>query len=64
MSGISIPLFGSQVKNKHHLHSRHLASYLGYKPEGVYQYMYIRETGISETNLLIVGQVGETIASV
>jgi hypothetical protein len=32
---ISIPLLGSQVKNIHHLHSRHLASYLVYRSEGV-----------------------------
>ncbi len=35
VAGILIPLFGSQVKNKRHLHLRHLASYLVYESEGV-----------------------------
>ncbi len=33
VTGISIFLLGSQVKNKHHLHSRHLASYFVYWSE-------------------------------
>jgi hypothetical protein len=58
------PLFGSQVKNKQHLHSRQLAFYLVYGSEGMVQ-AYSRETGISESNhnRLIVGLVGETIRS-
>jgi hypothetical protein len=30
-----IPLFGSKAKNKQHIHSRHLASYLVYESGGV-----------------------------
>ncbi len=37
VAGILIPLFGTQVKNKNHLYSRHLASYLVYGSEGVVQ---------------------------
>jgi hypothetical protein len=33
VTGTSIPLLGSQVKNKHHLHSRHLAFYFVYWSE-------------------------------
>ncbi len=35
VAGISIPLIGSPVKNKHYLHSWHLASLLVYGTEGV-----------------------------
>jgi hypothetical protein len=51
---------GSSVKNKPHRHSRHLASFLFYGSEGVLQTKQSREIGMSETNLLIVGLVGET----
>ncbi len=50
---------GSPAKNKH-LYSRHLAFYLVYGSEGIIP-QHSRETGISKTNLLIVGLVGETI---
>jgi hypothetical protein len=35
VAGISIPLIGSAVKNKHYFHSRHLDSLLVYGTEGV-----------------------------
>jgi hypothetical protein len=50
---------GSQVKNKQHLRSRHLVSYLVYSTDT--QCEYSRAIGISETNHNIVGLEGETI---
>jgi hypothetical protein len=35
VADISIPLLGSQAKNKQYLHSRHIASYLIYGSEDV-----------------------------
>ncbi len=49
----------SRVKNKQQLRSRHLAFYLLYSSEGVVQHS--GEIGITKTNLLIVGLVGETV---
>jgi hypothetical protein len=37
VGGILIPNFGSQVKHKHHLHSRYLTSYYVHGSEGVVQ---------------------------
>jgi hypothetical protein len=55
------PLFGSRIKNKQHLHSRHLASYLVYAVLKAY-FEFSREIGISETGQLIVGLVGKTLS--
>jgi hypothetical protein len=51
---------GFPAKNKQHLHSRHLASYLVYDSEGVVLYEHSRETIMSKTNSLIMGLVSET----
>jgi hypothetical protein len=51
---------GPQFKSKQHLHSRHVASYLVYDIESVMRVYCSREIGISETNHLTVGLVGET----
>jgi hypothetical protein len=51
---------GFQVKNKQHINSRHLASYLAYGTEGVVR-VKSKEIRISETNHLNVGLVGETV---
>jgi hypothetical protein len=50
---------GSPVKNKHHLHSRHLAFYLVYGTETVNKYMSSGKIGISETNQLKHGASGQ-----
>jgi hypothetical protein len=45
--------------SSHHLHPRHLASYLSTVLKTYYKHS--RETGISKTNKLIEGLVGKTV---